>query len=113
MINRTENSIDQITLWINHKYKNHILKILPKVLIDIVISNETYLNILLSKKITVNTILNQKTKENINTYNKIPELLKKLSQNLDTYIIKEKELITELTNQCNEFIALRKEDKFE
>ena len=63
--------------------------------------------------ITVNTILNQKTKENINTYNKIPELLKKLSQNLDAYIIKEKELITELTNQCNEFIALRKEDKFE
>lgn len=62
---------------------------------------------------TVNTILNQKTKENINTYNKIPELLKELSQNLDTYIIKEKELITELTNQCNEFIALRKEDKFE
>ena len=62
---------------------------------------------------TVNTILNQKTKENINTYNKIPELLKELTQNLDTYIIKEKELITELTNQCNEFIALRKEDKFE
>ena len=57
MINKTENSIDQITLWINHKYKNHILKILPKVLIDIVISNETYLNILLSKNITVNTIL--------------------------------------------------------
>ena len=63
--------------------------------------------------ITVNTILNQKTKENVNTYNKIPELLKTLSQTLDTFIIKEKELIEELTNQCNEFIALRKEDKFE
>ena len=35
------------------------------------------------------------------------------NKNLDAYIIKEKELITELTNQCNEFIALRKEDKFE
>ena len=70
-------------------------------------------SIINKENITVNTILNQKTKENINTYNKIPELLKKLSQNLDAYIIKEKELITELTNQCNEFIALRKEDKFE
>lgn len=70
-------------------------------------------SIINKENITVNTILNQKTKENINTYNKIPELLKELTQNLDTYIIKEKELITELTNQCNEFIALRKEDKFE
>ena len=60
--------------------------------------------------ITVNTILNQ-TDNNVS--NKIPELLKILSQTLDTFIIKEKELITELTNQCNKFIALRKEDKFE
>ena len=70
-------------------------------------------SIIHKENITVNTILNQQPKENVNTYNKIPELLKELSQNLDTYIIKEKELITELTNQCNEFIALRKEDKFE
>ena len=67
-------------------------------------------SIINKENITVNTILNQ-TDNNVS--NKIPELLKELSQNLDTYIIKEKELITELTNQCNEFIALRKEDKFE
>lgn len=70
-------------------------------------------SIINKENITVNTILNQQSKENTDTSNKIPEILKKLSQNLDTYIIKEKELITELTNQYNTLLTIRKEDKIE
>ena len=49
MLKTTENKIDQITLWINHRFQNKIIKILPKILIEIVIANELYLDVIMNQ----------------------------------------------------------------
>ena len=49
MLKTTENKIDQITLWINHRFQNKIIKILPKILIEITIANELYLDVIMNQ----------------------------------------------------------------
>ena len=49
MLNIHENTVDQITLWINHRFQNKIIKILPKILIEIVIANELYLDVIMNQ----------------------------------------------------------------
>ena len=49
MLNIHKNTVDQITLWINHRFQNKIIKILPKILIEIVIANELYLDVIMNQ----------------------------------------------------------------
>ena len=49
MLNIHKNTVDQITLWINHRFHNKIIKILPKILIEIVIANELYLDVIMNQ----------------------------------------------------------------
>lgn len=49
MLNIHKNTVDQITLWINHRFQNKIIKILPKILIEITISNELYLDVIMNQ----------------------------------------------------------------
>ena len=49
MLNIHKNTVDQITLWINHRFQNKISKILPKILIEIVIANELYLDVIMNQ----------------------------------------------------------------
>lgn len=49
MLNIHKNTVDQITLWINHRFQNKIIKILPKILIEIVITNELYLDVIMNQ----------------------------------------------------------------
>lgn len=51
MLNTTTNTVDQITLWINHRFQNKIIKILPKILIEIVIANELYLDVIMMQSL--------------------------------------------------------------
>lgn len=49
MLNIHKNTVDQITLWINHRFQNKIIKTLPKILIEIVIANELYLDVIMNQ----------------------------------------------------------------
>ena len=49
MLNIHKNTVDQITLWINHRFQNRIIKILPKILIEITIANELYLDVIMNQ----------------------------------------------------------------
>ena len=51
MLNTKANTVDQITLWINHRFQNKIIKILPKILIEIVIANELYLDVIMMQSL--------------------------------------------------------------
>lgn len=51
MLNTKTNTVDQITLWINHRFQNKIIKILPKILIEIVIANELYLDVIMMQSL--------------------------------------------------------------
>jgi len=51
MLNTKTNTVDQITLWINHRFQNKIIKILPKILIEIVIANELYLEVIMMQSL--------------------------------------------------------------
>lgn len=51
MLNIKTNTVDQITLWINHRFQNKIIKILPKILIEIVIANELYLDVIMMQSL--------------------------------------------------------------
>ena len=51
MLNTKTNTVDQITLWINHRFQNKIIKILPKILIEIVIANELYLDVVMMQSL--------------------------------------------------------------
>ena len=51
MLNSTTNTVDQITLWINHRFQNKIIKILPKILIEIVIANKLYLDVIMMQSL--------------------------------------------------------------
>lgn len=67
MLKTTENKIDQITLWINHRFQNKIIKILPKILIEIVISNELYLDVIMLQTLEdfINYLSKHKFKDEI------------------------------------------------
>ena len=51
MLNIKTNTVDQITLWINHRFQNKIIKILPKILIEIVIANELYFDVIMMQSL--------------------------------------------------------------
>lgn len=51
MLNPKTNNVDQITLWINHRFQNKIIKILPKILIEIIIANELYLDVIMMQSL--------------------------------------------------------------
>ena len=67
MLKTTENKIDQITLWISHRFQNKIIKILPKILIEIVIANELYLDVIMLQTLDdfINYLSKHKFKDEI------------------------------------------------
>ena len=67
MLNTKTNTVDQITLWINHRFQNKIIKILPKILIEIVIANELYLDVIMMQSLDdfINYLMKHKFKNEI------------------------------------------------